>query len=64
MVQAALDGLMTGRTTVVVAHRLSTVMGANKVRHTRRPGGGGGSCLGQSANCLDDVPGPAPKPPA
>eukprot|EP00887_Chlorella_sp_A99_P002677 scaffold6.g2677.t1 len=36
VVQAALDGLMTGRTTVVVAHRLSTVMHANKIAVVKR----------------------------
>ena len=30
-VQAALDGLMTDRTSIVVAHRLSTVQGASKI---------------------------------
>ena len=34
--QDALDGLMQGRTTVVVAHRLSTVMGANKIAVVKR----------------------------
>jgi ATP-binding cassette subfamily B (MDR/TAP) protein 1 len=31
VVQDALDRLMVGRTTVVVAHRLSTVMNADKI---------------------------------
>ena len=31
VVQSALDGLMEGRTTVVVAHRLSTVRAADKI---------------------------------
>lgn len=31
MVQAAIDKLAVGRTTVVVAHRLSTIRGANKI---------------------------------
>jgi len=31
LVQEALDRLMQGRTTLVIAHRLSTVMGANRV---------------------------------
>ncbi|HEV7920404.1 MAG TPA: ABC transporter transmembrane domain-containing protein [Thermoanaerobaculia bacterium] len=31
LVQQALDGLMKGRTTLVIAHRLSTVRGANKI---------------------------------
>jgi ATP-binding cassette, subfamily B, bacterial MsbA len=30
-VQAALDGLMRGRTTLVIAHRLSTVIGADRI---------------------------------
>lgn len=34
--QAALDGVMMGRTTVVVAHRLSTVMGADKIAVVKR----------------------------
>lgn len=34
--QAALDGLMSNRTTVVVAHRLSTVMGADKIAVVKR----------------------------
>ncbi|NBB84494.1 MAG: ATP-binding cassette domain-containing protein [Alphaproteobacteria bacterium] len=31
LVQQALDRLMTGRTTLVIAHRLSTVMGADRI---------------------------------
>jgi ABC-type multidrug transport system fused ATPase/permease subunit len=30
-VQIALDRLMQGRTTIVIAHRLSTVLGADKI---------------------------------
>ena len=30
-VQAALDRLMAGRTTIVIAHRLSTVKGADRI---------------------------------
>lgn len=31
LVQAALEGLMAGRTTLVVAHRLSTIMSADLI---------------------------------
>ena len=31
LVQKALDNLMRGRTTFVIAHRLSTVAGANRI---------------------------------
>ena len=31
LVQAALNGLMVGRTTVVVAHRLSTIVNADRI---------------------------------
>ena len=31
MVQLALDGLMRGRTTLIIAHRLATVMGADRI---------------------------------
>ncbi len=31
IVQQALDGLMAGRTTIVVAHRLTTIVGADKI---------------------------------
>lgn len=31
LVQAALDTLMAGRTTIVVAHRLSTIVGADSI---------------------------------
>jgi ATP-binding cassette subfamily B protein len=31
MVQVALERLMKGRTTLIIAHRLSTVMGADRV---------------------------------
>ncbi|KAL4457545.1 hypothetical protein ABPG75_012410 [Micractinium tetrahymenae] len=36
VVQEALDALMKGRTTVVVAHRLSTVMGADNIAVVKR----------------------------
>ena len=31
LVQAALNGLMVGRTTIVVAHRLSTIVNADRI---------------------------------
>ena len=39
-VQAALERLMAGRTTILIAHRLSTVRGADRIYvHRRGPGG-------------------------
>lgn len=35
LVQAALEGLMAGRTTLVVAHRLSTIMSADLIAGKR-----------------------------
>lgn len=36
MVQLALDKLMSGRTSIVVAHRLSTIMHAHKIALVHR----------------------------
>lgn len=40
--QDALDGLITGRTLVIIAHRLSTVVGADQILVLDAPGGGPG----------------------
>ncbi|CAN0096423.1 unnamed protein product, partial [Phaeothamnion confervicola] len=45
-VQQALERLMWGRTVLVIAHRLSTVVGADKICVVqRRPDGGGGGVV-------------------
>jgi hypothetical protein len=55
VVQAALDTLVVGRTTVVVAHRLSTVKGADVIAVVKevimghQGGGGGGAARGGGA---------------
>ena len=44
LVQAALNGLMVGRTTIVVAHRLSTIINADRIAGAQRYVG----CTGQA----------------
>lgn len=51
VVQDALDALMKGRTTVVVAHRLSTVMGADNIAGRYRLGCGLQGGCGAACAC-------------
>ena len=52
-IQRALDGLMRGRTTVVIAHRLSTVLRATRIAYLER---GRVVASGSHAGLLDDCP--------
>ena len=47
LVQGALETLMEGRSTLVIAHRLATIVNAHRILviEAGSPGGGGDSCL-------------------
>jgi ABC-type uncharacterized transport system ATPase subunit len=66
-VQEALDRVMAGRTVLVIAHRLSTVKGADRiiviaggvVQEVRPTQGGGGQCSARATSLVaQEVHGP------